>query len=76
MRVLFLSLSLLAAACAKPVIWDKPGGSQAEFDADAARCQYEVELATAGKLLAAYGPGSKADLMHKCLEARGYVARR
>lgn len=76
MRVLFLSLALLAAACAKPVMWEKPGATQAEFDADAARCQYEVELATAGQLLPAYGSGSRVDLIQKCLTARGYVARR
>jgi len=55
-------MTLLLAACAPAIIWDRPGTSREEFDRDVLQCKYEAEKATASYSAGAtaYGVGAAA----------------
>ena len=42
-----MAVALLVAGCAPQYVWVRPDASQADFQRDVARCQYEAEAATA-----------------------------
>jgi hypothetical protein len=48
MRVATVLALAALAGCAGPTLYDKPGGTQAQFDRDLAQCRYEAQLATSG----------------------------
>lgn len=79
-----LTASLLSGCAApKPVIWNRPGATQAEFNQDAARCDYETSAATQGtdySFRTIFGQEldraiRKKDLIGKCMVARGWTAQ-
>lgn len=87
MKTLFTvtAACLLVVGCAapKPVIWNRPGGTQTEFDQDTARCDYETSAATqvtdnsfSTILGREYDRAvRKKELFGKCMVARGWTAQ-
>ena len=76
--MLFRSVSIVfvisLVGCAKPMIWDKEGGTQREFNADNYDCQKDVRQS------GYYGNGLIGTLNMKaffqqCMVARGYTLR-
>lgn len=73
----------LVGCAAKPLIWDKSGGTQSEFDADQSFCQYDVQKATQGTdptLRTVFGQEldramRQRDLMLSCMRMKGYTLR-
>lgn len=57
-----LVLATLVAACEQGGLWDKPGGTEAEFNKDHYRCVREA------------GP-TDVVLYKLCMKAAGYVLR-
>jgi len=76
-------LLVLCGCAAKPVIWDKPGGTQAEFDADKRYCEFEVMKATQQTdptLRTVFGQEldramRQRDLTISCMRMKGYTQR-
>lgn len=81
--IALLIVSALVGCAVKPTIWDKPDGTQAEFDRDQRECKYDVLKNTqisdpAMRTLVGQEIDRslrQANLMTSCMEARGYVAR-
>ena len=76
MKILMTAaIALTLAGCAKPV-WYHPTKTQADFDRDAAQCQYEAIAATAnivGGSAAGMQQGfARAEVAQACMRARGY----
>lgn len=85
-RFAALAAALLVAGCAapQPMIFDKAGATQADYDRSWARCDYETSAATQGT---DYTFGTiigqeldramrKRDLIVKCMGAEGFTLRR
>ena len=81
MAIIFVSIVL--SGCAQPVVWLKPGFTQADFNRDKAQCDYETSGATQNVdygYRTVFGQAldqalRKQGLMHKCFIARGYTAQ-
>lgn len=83
MIFLVAAASLVGCAAQQPIIWDKDGGTQAEYDQHARECRYDVAKNTQGT-----DPGMRTiigqefdlamrqrDLLIMCMEAKGYTRR-
>ena len=83
--------ALLLAACAAPATqWEKPGASQTAVDADLQQCRMQARVASAPSLRSrsphsAVGPATEmredrdareVQLFQKCMQDRGYSAKR
>ena len=76
-----LVLLIFLAGCAKPIIYNKEGATQSDFDLDKAKCDSETSAATQ---TTDYGYRTifgqeldralrKGELMKKCMLAKGYT---
>jgi hypothetical protein len=68
-----LLLAILLSACATGNEWTNPSKSMAGFDQDAAECELQASVATAGIRSTAQAGFEKVDIRHKCMLARGYI---
>lgn len=83
------ALALSIAACA-PIVWDKPGATQAEFNADNYDCkaqartlspgggyaQGSVGFVVAATLISAVATAAdRSGIYNDCMKAHGYMAR-
>jgi hypothetical protein len=83
MRALAVVVLLAGCATPKPMIWDKPGGTQAGFDTDTAVCQFEVAKSTQGTdpaMRTIFGQEldramRQRDLYGLCMRSKGYTLR-
>ncbi|GAC1476703.1 MAG: hypothetical protein NVS1B6_18330 [Steroidobacteraceae bacterium] len=76
MRLVAAELSLLAlAGCAPTVAWNKPGGTQADFDRDNYSCERDArQSGYYGQGLA--GEMNMRNFFKRCMVAQGYSLER
>jgi hypothetical protein len=70
-----LLLCVLLASCAnRNITWDKPGGSQQEFDKDKYECERDMRQSGhfGGGLI---GQKNADEFMKSCMRAHGYSER-
>lgn len=80
--VLALALSLTACAVPQHIVWNKPGAVEADYNRDAAQCDYETSAATQGtdySYSSIFGQEldrslRKKDILKKCMVAKGWSA--
>lgn len=78
-----LLLAALAGCAASPTVLEKPGLTEAEFEADKRFCEFEVMKSTQGTdptLRTVVGQEldramRQRDLMMSCMRMKGYTAR-
>lgn len=80
---IIFAIAIALSGCSH-VVWEKPGATQADFEADRARCQYEAKLGTPNapvySMGQAIGTGIAEGLRENqlgslCMHARGYSSR-
>jgi hypothetical protein len=90
MRVSFWLMPAALLACAKPVQWEKSGASERVTEADTQECRLQTRLSPQSRATPELsGSPAKmvggvqeqraredADLFQKCMEDKGYAARR
>ena len=69
-----LLTAILLSGCAQPMIWDKPGGTQAEFNQDNYSCERDTRQS------GYYGSGlvgalNMREFFKHCMIAHGYTLR-
>jgi hypothetical protein len=77
MRKIAVTSLLLVGACASQTIWDKPGGTQADFNRDTYECQKDA-YASGGAAYVGYGVTQRTanvNMYNSCMVAQGYTAR-
>jgi hypothetical protein len=85
-NALVLLAAVMIAGCAanQPMIYDKPGTTQAEFDHDQRTCKYDAMKSTQTtdtSYRTLFGQEldramRQRDLMIACMESKGYALRR
>jgi hypothetical protein len=77
MRSAIVLTLFLGACAAKPVVFDKPGLTQAGFERDKRECIYEGEKARAAADWRIHDRQEVYETVTlACMKARGYTARR
>lgn len=83
MKKFYLCFAFALAGCSH-VVWEKPGATQADFELDRARCEYEATLGTpstpvysvGGAIGAGIAEGMRQNQLGTlCMRARGYSSR-
>lgn len=75
-KLIYLLVLLAMSACA-PMIWDKEGASQADFNKDDYACRKDA-IAYGGAAYVGYGVVQRrADvgMYRRCMGAQGYIQR-
>jgi hypothetical protein len=72
-KLIALVLCLMVAGCG-PMIWDKPGGTQADYNRDNYECERDARQS------GYYGGGlagalNMREFFKKCMVAHGYILR-
>lgn len=78
MRVLLaVALVGLVSACAQPMIWDKPGANQADFNKDDYNCRKDA-IAAGGTTYVGFGVTNRnadVSMYQRCMVASGWSLR-
>lgn len=68
----------LLVGCAEPLMWTKPGATQADFNRDSYECQKDA-YATGGAVYLGYGVTTRtanSGMYNQCMVVRGYTQQR
>lgn len=74
-KVLWIAAAICLSACAGPMIWDKTGGTQEQYNVDSYQC--EKDARQSGYYGTGYAAAAEAKgFFQRCMVSKGYTLRK